>query len=830
MSSTPPVRFSNSLALLGLLAAPLFAQEDAPRKEVYLFRIAEQDAGREEVELTPAGWKAKGTYDLLGTKKGAYEFEFAREDGVQRWTVLGKSEDGAETGRLEAEIRDQKLLARLGAEKIEKTLDLAGAVEPFPYENLVWASFLEIARSYSAAAAAGTLSPGDKRTAVLASAVTTFDVVLNSFSRETLGVGDKEGTYLVLRLTLAEKVETILASTPEGLPVRIGVPSQKVDVVLSGYESIEVPEPARTSPLDSGEWRKLLSAPEHEVVAEKGVRVPMKDGVKLAADVYRPAGEGKFPAVLVRTPYNRTTDGLLRGAFFARRGYALVSQDVRGRFESEGDWFPFRNETADGSDTIDWIAAQPWSDGNVGMIGGSYVGIVQWYAARSGNPHLKAIVPMVSPPDPDQNIPYEGGAFLLSTAWWAKILEVMEEPGYAGGLPEVDWLKALATLPLSELDTALGTKHPFVDEWLAHPPTDEAYWKPFRYQDRFGEMDVAALHISGWYDGDQPGATQNFPGMRAGAKTETARGSQFLVMGPWGHAFNSARKLGEVDFGPEGVVDLDSVVLRFFDRYLKGVQNGIDREDPVFVFVMGENRWRREKDWPLPGTVPTRLYLAGGPANKIEGGGRLALDGPADDGASPNVYRYDPADIPPTTTDFDDVIGNSATADQSVLADREDALDYTSPPLAGPVELTGPFRAVLSVSTDAPDTDFAIGIYGLAPGGKLRMYAGGIQRLRYRKPGEDSPAAPGEIVQVEIDCWATGLRFEKGDRIRVIVSSTGFPGYARNLNSLEPLPTAKEPRIAENKVHHDPAHASWLEVPFVPREGAQALAFEEGPK
>jgi hypothetical protein len=598
----------------------------------------------------------------------------------------------------------------------------------------------------------------------------------------------------------------VLMCSPRGIPLRILVPAQQLDVVAAGFEAIEPPPLKPVSVLDRGGWRRKLSAPTHEVAVENKVMVPMRDGVKLAADVHRPKGDAKVPAILIRTPYSRTIEGVMKGAYFAPRGYAVVAPDVRGRFDSEGTFFPLKHETDDGSDTIDWIAAQPWSDGTVGMIGASYVGWVQWYAAKSGNPHLKAIVPQVAPPDPDQNIPYEGGVFLLSAAWWNKVVDSM---GDRQSLGQVEWVKHLSTLPLGDLDTALGIQKSFLDEWLAHPPTDAAYWDPQRYQTHYAKMNVAALNISGWFDGDQPGAPQNFIGMRKAGKKD-----QFLVMGAWGHAFNVSRKLGEVDFGEEAVVDLNSVVLRFFDRYLKGVDNGMEKEKPVYVFPMGPNKWRQVEDWPLPGTAFTKLFLAGGgKANKRDGDGRLSLEkaeGPAD------TFTFDPADLPQTQADFNDYVGASATADQAKQPDRDDVLEYTSEPLAEAVELIGPFMAEIWMTTDADDADLSVAFNRVAPGGGQYGIVGGIQRARYRT-GKDEPIKPGEPFQMVVDCWASGIRLEKGDRLRVEVSSWGFPGYARNLGTLEPPATATTIKVARQKILHDAEHPSAVIVPVVGR-------------
>lgn len=682
------------------------------------------------------------------------------------------------------------------------------------WENLLWTAMADVGRRLAADAEAGKLSPGAVVPIVAPGSLRGFEIKLAEFWPSPQTVKGKSARCWGFKVELAG-TEMILICSPKGVPLRQAVPAQTVDVVLEGFEEVEIPPLQPVSIVDKGPWRRKLSEPKQKVTVEKKVMIPMRDGVKLAADLTRPEGGGKVPAILIRTPYGRAAEALTKGSYYAPRGYAVVAQDCRGRFDSEGTFFPIKNETDDGSDTLDWIAAQPWCDGNIGMIGASYVGWVQWYAAKSGHKNLKAIVPQVSPPDPDQNIPYEGGAFLLSAAWWAKALEAI---GKGENLGTIKWGERLSVLPLSDLDKTLELSTTFLDEWLAHPPTDAAYWDPQRYQTHYDRMNVAALNISGWYDGDQPGAPQNFIGMRKAGKK-----NQFLVLGPWGHAFNASRKLGDEDFGPEAVIDLNSVTLRFFDKYLKGIDNGMDAEEPVSVFVMRENKWKQTTDWPLPGTVFTKVHLASnGKANKRDGDGTLSLK-PVD--GRPDRYVYDPKALPEIPDSFGDAVGASATMDFSKLPDREDVLDYTSPPLADPVELTGPFTAEIWIASDALDADVAVEILRLTPEGNLHGIIGGIQRVRYRT-GKDEPAKPGEAVKVTVDCWASSVRLKRGERIRVAVSSNGFPGYSRNLGTLESPATATEAKTATQTILHDAEHPSAVILPVVPRPNMAALKFE----
>jgi putative CocE/NonD family hydrolase len=795
--------------VLALLAAVSAQDPFEPARGTYIFKLGTREVGRETWTLDANRWSVQGKFDILGTQKADFEMTVERKEGGRVEATIDARHQGQKVG---ATLADGKLTLRILPDGPEQTVETAK--DPALWENLVWISNLDLARRMTALAAEGKLTVGARLPCVTISGARGFEAKVLELWRSPQTVAGKSAECWGFRFEIPPGVEFTMVCSPRGTPLRIAVPLQSIDVAIEGLESIELPPAKPVSILDRGAWRRRLSEPKHEVVGETKVMIPMRDGVKLAADIQRPKTDAKVPTILIRTPYSRVAEALPKGAYFAPRGYAVVAQDVRGRFDSEGAFFPLKDETRDGSDTIDWIAAQPWSDGTVGMIGASYVGWVQWYAAKSGNPRLKAIVPQVSPPDPDQNIPYEGGVFLLSSAWWAKVLDAM-----AAGedFRKIPWTKKMERLPLGDLDEELGIKNPILDEWLAHPPTDAAYWDPQRYQTHYAGMNVAVLNVSGWFDGDQPGAPQNFIGMRKAGKKD-----QYLVMGPWTHAFNTSRRIGETDFGAEAVVDLNSVALRFFDRYLKGVDNGIDAEDPVYVFVMGPNAWRREKDWPLPGTAFTKLYLAGGGhAHRRDGDGRLSLEraeGP------PDEYRYDPTAIPETLADFNDLSGAAATADLAKLPDREDVLDYTSPPLVEDVELVGPFSAELWISTSAQDTDVAVEVARVTPDGKMLGIMGGIQRLRYRN-GRDEPVRPGEPVRVTVDCWASGLRLSKGERIRVSIGSNGFPGYARNLGTLEPPATATRIVVATNRILHDAAHPSAVILPVVPRAGSGAIKF-----
>ena len=818
MRDTPPkgVASRNVRLLLCslVLSSPLGAQEVHPLAGVgrasYEFMIGHTKAGSEEVTFRDDGWSVVGQFHR-GRQRVEYSGSWTRSGAdAGEWRVEGMR------GAIRCDwAADTIAVFPDGAEQPTSKMSRQGETVPVFYENLVWTVFSEVATRLFAADGPGA---GDTVSLVEPRNGSQVLVTVRSVNRRLWhprpGRDPIELHEMALRLGDLEMETTF---TSAGLLVHLLVPSQRIRVVCAGYEGTT--ENGETL-LDFGPWRGLLSKPTHEFNRRTGVRVAMRDGVELVAEVFVPAGDGPWPTVLLRTPYGRERPSRAQGAFWARRGYAFVSQDVRGCFDSEGEWSPAVHEMDDGSDTIDWIAAQDWSDQNVGMIGGSYGGWVQLLAAASGNPHLKAIVPQVAPPDPLEAFPYEGGAFQLGVAWWALVVDSLAS-GADGPLPSYEWTEVLATLPLTDLDDVMGIEQTVLDEWLTHPPSDAEYWNRISYQQHLVEMDVAALHITGWYDGDLPGALENYPILRERAKSERARRGQFLVVGPWGHAFNQSRRIGEVDFGPDALVDLESVYVRFFDRYLKGVDNAIEAEDPVLAFVMGADVWRTDTTWPPTGTRFAELFLGSdGSARTRDGDGRLALV-PTGTALS-DSFVYDPTDPPPTPeVTFGDQLKNSRLMDLSQTADRTDVLDYTTAPLADPVEIVGPVEFIGWIETDVADTDVCVKLLRIEPDGTTRRITGGIQRVRYRHgPGTDAPVEPGTVVQVTVRLRATGIALKPGDRLRLEVCSSEFPSFDRHPNTLEPAQSPDELRVATTRVFHSQEHPSHLLLPISTRHSS----------
>lgn len=537
------------------------------------------------------------------------------------------------------------------------------------------------------------------------------------------------------------------------------------------------------------------------------VPVKMRDGVCLSADVRLPDRGGPFPVILARTPYNNTgfqaNDPLIAG------GYASVKQDCRGRFDSDGRFNPFR-EDLDGEDTIAWIKAQPWCNGRIGMAGGSYCGFTQLAAAWTQAPGLMAITPAVMGRDLFKDLIYRDGVFGLGIAvGWG--LSVAGRSGQ--GNETTDWDRVYRHLPLMTMDEAAGYSVPYLREWLSHPAYD-AYWAAASIEGHYGAMTVPALHAGGWYDAYAAGTTRNYAGIRErmGAR---GRRMQKLIMGPWGHGLGP-RAVGQVDFGGTAAMDLEPLYRRWLDRWVKGIRNGADADAPVRIFVMGENGWRDEDEWPLARARDEELFLASERgAGSLFGDGTLRAEGPG--GAECDAYVYDPDNPVPAVggTGMGPLMGPT---DHTPVERRNDVLVYTGERLAKPVEVTGQVRACLYVNSDAVDTDFVARLCDVYPDGRSMILCDGIARTRFRE-GLDREVMmkPESVYEIEIDMAVTSNVFLPGHRIRLEVTSSCFPRFARNLNTGEPMATGTRWQTARQTVHHSRAYPSRLILPVVPR-------------
>jgi len=605
------------------------------------------------------------------------------------------------------------------------------------------------------------------------------------------------------------------------------VPAQHAAYVREGYEML------RRAP----ETDPLISAAKYEVRADRSVRVPMRDGVALSTDIFRPDAEGPFPVILVRTPYKKEM-AELQARYYARRGYVFAVQDCRGRFGSPGTWEPFINEPRDGYDAVEWLAKQPWSTGKVGMIGGSYVGWVQWWAARERPPHLVTIIPNVSPPDPFYNLPYEHGAFFTWGAiWWADVLEsnaTADISGAAiGAIGDKKYGQLLKALPVIDLDkTVLGKVNPYWRKWIEHP-VDDAYWAKANFLDRLKGVDIPVFHQSGWYDGDGIGTKLNYLAMR-----RAGHGNQKLVIGPWGHTDQATRRIGDRDFGPQAIVDLQRDYLRWFDCWLKGVDNGILKEPLVKIFVMGSNKWLEGDTYPLPQTEFQKWYLgSGGRANTSKGDGRLSPEAPAAT-SQPDKYAYDPGDptpMPgfyeepadaPKVQNAEDAKKAAEARHEKVTASRPDILVYTTEPLKEPLTFAGPVSATLYASSSARDTDWFMSLMEVDEGGKIFPLTSGRVRARFRQ-STTTPRLlqPGRVYQYAIDLWQTAITIPAGRRLRLEVASASFPLWSRNLNTGGHNETETKFVVAKQAIYHDARHPSHVLLPVIPKTMTRVRVF-----
>lgn len=539
------------------------------------------------------------------------------------------------------------------------------------------------------------------------------------------------------------------------------------------------------------------------------VRIPMRDGVTLSADIYSPAAPGRYPVVLMRTPYNKTGAAVLKEArAFAGRGYVYVAVDVRGRGDSDGEWRPYFHEGDDGYDAIEWCAAQPWSTGKIGTIGRSYVGYNQWVAAVRRPPHLAAIIALAPMADPFEDvwITGPGGVPTPTMISWYHLTagKVMQNMG------AVDWNTLNWHVPLLTMDEAAGRPNERWRSIITHS-TRDAWWDPLRYQDRFEQADVPALHISGWYDDTQRATPMNYVGMRTRAATPEARDRQKLVIGPWPHAINSTQKLGRLDFGPSAVIDLFGLQVEWFDRWLKG--QGAQTASPrVRLFAMQSNRWFDADDWPIPSTRFVKHYLR---AN-----GALATAAPGVE--RPDTYRYDPANPTPFLTEpsFAQLGGPD---DYAQVEQRKDLLLYTTVPFDRETLLCGPMTARLFAASSATDTDFMVKVLDVWPNGFVQRLNDGMVRARFRN-GWDRPEliVPGKTYAYDIDVWNSCQTVLPGHRIRVEVASSAFPKFDRNPNTGDPIGMTARMQTADQTIYHDRERASYIVLPFVPLERAFA--------
>jgi len=565
----------------------------------------------------------------------------------------------------------------------------------------------------------------------------------------------------------------------------------------------------------------VRSQTPYRVKIQPGVSVKMRDGVSLVADIYSPVSDEKFPVLLTRTPYNRTGDPRFANEL-ASHGYIVILQDTRGRFASGGEFYPFRNESADGFDTVEWAAKLEQSNGKVGMFGGSYVGATQMLAAMAVPPHLVSIFPYVTASEYYDGWTYQNGALMqwFSSSWTSGLaIDTLRRYADRAQAPK-EWVN---TLPLQDyplLKTPQTSElAPYFRDWLSHE-RDDAYWAQWRVSDHYSQMTVMGLHAGGWHDLFLKGSIKNYTGLRQQAATAEARAGQRLLVGPWAHAGTSpAGKIGDVVFGKDAVLDNTNTTLKWFDYSLKGIKNEFASGAPVRLFIMGTNVWRDEQEFPLARTRYTKYYLHSSKgANGIAGDGSLSVALPGVE--KQDQFTYDPQNPVPT-------IGGRlccggaippGPADQRANETRPDVLVFSTPVLTEDTEVTGYVSVELYASTSAVDTDFTALLVDVDESGYARFLTDGIVRARYRESTKEASAiTPGKIYKYTIDLWATANVFKAGHRIRLYISSSNFPRFNRNMNTGEDISNASKFVRATQTIYHDRDHSSALILPVIPR-------------
>ena len=581
---------------------------------------------------------------------------------------------------------------------------------------------------------------------------------------------------------------------------------------------------------------------EYKVIREKNLPATMRDGTVLYADILRPDSPGQFPVLVNRGPYGKestTNDETRSPQFFARHGYVVVNQDCRARFESQGDdYYPLLNEAQDGYDTVEWAARLHWSNGRVGSIGQSYLGATQYLLAQNNPmpPHLQAMAPVsASASFHDSWVYHTGGA--LEWGWVVPYAihmgrNTLKRKGMRYLISRMDSyveagdnfampLKAREYdhLPLKDWATRLQEAAPYLNDYLNNPD-DGPYWKHIDLLNHMAGITVPMFHVSSWYDIFLEGALRGFSAITERGDHSLARCSQKLLVGPWAHLLPystpTSGGAGEADFGDEALIQIHDLQLRWFDHWLKDHRTGIMDEPPVMLFVMGENRWRHENEWPLARTIYTRFYLhSQGHANTLNGDGGLSTAHPNEEVS--DSYTYDPANPAPTKGGSTLIIPQGVY-DQRGVEERPDVLVYTSEPLEQEMEITGPVTVQLFAASSARDTDFTAKLVDVQPDGYVRNLQDGIIRARYRD-SKESPTflTPGQVYTYTIDLWATSYLFRPGHQIRVEISSSNFPRFDRNPNTGAPSGEDDRLQIASQTIHHSASYPSHITLPIIPR-------------
>ncbi|MBV6458138.1 MAG: hypothetical protein HONBIEJF_01261 [Fimbriimonadaceae bacterium] len=757
--------------------------------------------------IAAAAWMPADTFEFrfAGSKVGSSEWVL-KEDGAFTSTsnleMQGMKISSSLTGKLRnGMLFEYTLTESVGANKGTVTVkegkgvaEAGAAKREFTFKptRQVFANFHPGLGSLLSGAMKA--SPEGKFTMFIADAGVTIDASVADYKSRTALVKGANVSLDTFTIRLGTGLELKFQIQPSGQAALIDVPSQKFSYLATGWG--EIFEDPTTKD-------KRLSQPEFETERLDKEMAPMRDKVQLAADVVKPKGDGKHPVILIRTPYGRKASAA-EGGFWATRGYVLVSQDVRGRGDSEGEFYPPFFERQDGYDTLEWISKQSWCDGNIGMIGGSYLGWVQWYAAVTGHKALKCIVPQVSPTDPFFNFPIDHGIpMLYGSVWWTGLVKDRESnPTGLVGIKKTD---GLTQLPMTKIDdVTIGKSIPFYDRW----------WQATKWSD-FGaanflkdvpKVRIPVLHISGIWDGDSVGTKKNWEAVQRAGKAD-----QWMIYGPWTHAFNTSSKLGDVDYGKAAILELDSVYLRFFDTYLKGKAVAWEEQPKVKMFVTGANKWVHLRDWP-DGTQRSMYLGASGAASGSKSTGTLSPK--ISSKLKGSILPFDPgaAVVPKALQNVENLLEADSNTTVNLDEQKSESLVFRSAPLAKPTSIGGPIKLDVHFSSTAKDCDLFFWMLDIDTSGKARIIGQpGKMRARYREGFDNpKPLKPGEVYRMTLDHWDFAHEFKKGHRIAIMMTAGYFPMFARNLGTAEPDATATKMVKSKQTIYHSSRYPSRL--------------------
>src|ERR1041385_6537591 len=596
-----------------------------------------------------------------------------------------------------------------------------------------------------------------------------------------------KGDLITMSLDNGSRIVAVLkGDTIEGRTYREDKPIDRIWLVKRK-------EPIRWE-LSYALWPGEVSQPTFKVTVAPAVPMTARDGTTLMNYVARPVGAGPFGVVLERTPYLRTDKA--NGEFWASRGFIYVKQDQRGRGGSGGVLDINAMQEQDGYDAVEWAAKLPGSNGKVGVIGGSNPGLNAWYAAIAAPPHLATIAPTVATADPLRIVPYIDMVFSPTIVPWLCLTQVKDKMSDISNVN--DW-EAFSHLPVIAASEAAGCGRPqYWNDWFDHQK-DDAYWQALSIERRLDRVKVPVLGIAGWHD-DARGTIRNYEIM-----------SRIPGAPPY-HVVMDASAHKGIDyvngyFGPEARIDRRELQLRWMDHYLKGIDNGVDKEPALDIFVIGDNTWRKERDWPLARTVWTNFYL--------RQNGKLETTAPGNE--PPDEYRYDPGNPTPFLVDARELELSLNEDYRTIDSERKDLVTYTTAPLDKDMEITGPMTATLWAATEAKDTDWNVMLQHVYPDGRAERIQDGVMRARFRE-GFDRPSLlkPGKAYKYNIDLWFTSRVIPAGHRLRVVVASAAFPKYDRNLNTGGDNERDTGYIVVRQRILHDRAHPSFVRLPIIP--------------